>query len=78
MPKNNIEQWRSRREWLDYNEYTEELKAIGNEIYIVHHVIMALPVEDCLREGLSSILNSLAEKVCDLAHGRLSVELLPE
>ena len=77
MPKNNIELWQSRREWLDYNEFTDELKAIGNELFIVRHVVMALPVEDCLREGLESLLNSLASKVCDLGHGRLSDELLP-
>lgn len=78
MPKNNVELWKDRREWLDYNEYTREMTQIVDELFVVGQVISTLPIPgDSMRDGLSGLLNSIAVKVTDLSHGRLSDETLP-
>lgn len=71
--------WRERREWLADHEYDVELKSAAQELSAVGVLLKeAKNLDKYVIGGLAGMLDVLADKLSDLAHGRTPAEALPE
>lgn len=74
-----LDRWRQNRQWLKENEFTSNLEGAANELYVLRTVLDGLEVDDdYVRDGVVSMIDTVARKLEDLAHGRVSGDMLPD
>lgn len=77
---NSLEAYEENRKWLEYNGFSEELKKIEAELYVVRLLVMnELNPDGCIiNDGVCGLLDTIGHKISDIASGRLPNMLLPE
>ena len=72
------ELWRANREILKKSGISTELDFFVNELFVVRCAVMTMETANtATRDGIAALLETLSNKISDLAFGRGSGDPLP-
>jgi hypothetical protein len=76
---NNLKEWEENRKWLQDSEYQQELKDVVSELYALSSGIARLNTKGEFElHGIACLIDTVASKLDDMAHGRLKDMTLPK